>query len=270
MRTSDDKAPACAEAASTSDSEAEHLAETEDALVANSHAPLVDRGDPKKRAGAAAVAALVTALAMGFTSFAFVRANAGQALFYMVMASGYGVLSLAAIVWLRRHNQLKTLLPRRGDIFLGSIAAGTLYMVASAVSVGLLAPGTVRHSWLVGIYLHLGDPRVAMPVFVGFAVLMIAAAEELVWRGWVMRALAGGFGQRRGWLISTALYAIAHAATLYLLRIPNGGLNPLLVAAALGCGLVWGAMATRLERTAPSIFCHAVFSWALIRFPLFG
>ena len=41
-----------------------------------------------------------------------------------------------------------------------------------------------------------------------------------------------------------------------------------LVAAALGGGLVWGHLYNRTGRLGPSLFAHALFSWAIVDFPL--
>ncbi|MEZ4295896.1 MAG: CPBP family intramembrane glutamic endopeptidase [Polyangiaceae bacterium] len=64
------------------------------------------------------------------------------------------------------------------------------------------------------------------------------------------------------------LYAVAHASTLSLLAHPVAGWNPLLVAAAFGGGLVWGHLYNRTGRLAPGMFAHALFSWAIVDFPL--
>jgi membrane protease YdiL (CAAX protease family) len=70
---------------------------------------------------------------------------------------------------------------------------------------------------------------------------------------------------------AAVLYASAHAPTLWALRDPKAGLNPLLVAAALAAGLVWGAMTRYFERLPPAIVAHALFDWALVMmFRLWG
>ena len=52
---------------------------------------------------------------------------------------------------------------------------------------------------------------------------------------------------------------------------PDAGLNPVLPLAALGGGLVWGAMARAFGRLAPSVLAHALFDWAVVMmFPLWG
>jgi membrane protease YdiL (CAAX protease family) len=67
------------------------------------------------------------------------------------------------------------------------------------------------------------------------------------------------------------LYAIAHVPTLWALKDINAGPNPVLVMAALGCGLVWGYMARRFERLVPGMISHVLFDWTvMMMFRLWG
>ena len=125
-----------------------------------------------------------------------------------------------------------------------------------------------RSLWIARIYDQIGDMSANRVIYVGLAVLVIAALEELTWRGLVMRSLRSSMGPLRAWLLSSVLYALSHVATLRLLAPPVAGLNPLIVAAALGCGLVWGHIYNRTGRLTPAVFAHALFSWAIVDFPL--
>ena len=59
--------------------------------------------------------------------------------------------------------------------------------------------------------------------------------------------------------------------TIWALRDKNAGYNPLIVVAALGCGLVWGFMARRFERLLPGMISHVLFDWTvLMMFRLWG
>jgi membrane protease YdiL (CAAX protease family) len=82
-----------------------------------------------------------------------------------------------------------------------------------------------------------------------------------VWRGLVLDRLAERFGSRRGWILSALCYSLSLAPTLFALRDPVAGLNPLLMIAALGCGIVWGFMAARFGRLFPAIFSHMAFTY---------
>jgi len=93
---------------------------------------------------------------------------------------------------------------------------------------------------------------------------VMAVAEELVWRGLVVSLLEERIGSRRAWIWAAVLYGVAHLPTAWALRDPAAGPNPLLVLAAIGCGLVWGGMARRFDRLLPSMFSHALFDWTVI------
>jgi len=76
---------------------------------------------------------------------------------------------------------------------------------------------------------------------------------------------------------AAVLYALAYVPTAWALRAGSGaggglgGLDPLLPVAALGAGLLWGAMARFLGRLAPGVLAHALFDWAVVMmFPLWG
>jgi len=103
---------------------------------------------------------------------------------------------------------------------------------------------------------------------VGGAVFAVAALEEIVWRGLVMRTLEDAMGARKALLYSALLFALAHVPTAYLLRDPLVGLNPLIVLAAFGCSLVWGGLVLRTGRLVPAVLAHALFSWSMIEFPM--
>ena len=148
-----------------------------------------------------------------------------------------------------------------------AVVALVLYLLAAVFHTFVTSSGP-QMGWMMRIYMQIGDSRVTGSFAVGLIVLAVAAAEEIVWRGLVMGALARAYAARKAWLITTALYAAAHLSTIYLLRDPSSGPNPLLFAAAAFCGLVWGYLATAIDRVAPSVFAHAVFTWAIVEFPL--
>ena len=83
-----------------------------------------------------------------------------------------------------------------------------------------------------------------------------------------MRSLELSFGTRRALVVSALLFGAAHTPTMFLLADPVAGYNPLIVMAAVGCGLVWGAIYWRTSRLMPAIFSHALFSWAIVEMPI--
>jgi membrane protease YdiL (CAAX protease family) len=104
---------------------------------------------------------------------------------------------------------------------------------------------------------------------VSIAVAVVAALEELAWRGLIYALVEERFGTRRAWPVTAVLYAAAHLPTVVLLRDPYAGPNPLIVIAALGCGLVWGLIVARTGRLPVAMFSHVLFTWCVaVQFPL--
>jgi hypothetical protein len=100
-------------------------------------------------------------------------------------------------------------------------------------------------------------------------VVVVAALEEISWRGYVYPILEERLGTRRAWPATAFLYALAHVPTMFLLKDPFAGPNPLVVIAALGCGLVWGLVVARTGRLPVAIISHVLFTLAIaIHFPL--
>jgi membrane protease YdiL (CAAX protease family) len=111
-------------------------------------------------------------------------------------------------------------------------ATYALFPLVSHISVAL-ARDTTRLYANLNASSHVWLSLVLVPVVIG---------EEVVWRGLVFGALARRFGLTAAVLLGAPLYALAHA--------PVG--SPVLVLAALGCGLIWGGLrATTASLLAP-------------------
>jgi len=188
---------------------------------------------------------------------------AGRPAFFWAFGIPHVLLAAFALRTFAQNGTLAArITPRWGDITLGALP-GVALLGASWVARSVLVPtGTPRQAWLLHIYLVLGDPETLQhSVFLTSALVVIVIAEELVWRGLVLDELSGRFGPRRGFVLAAALYALAALPTVYSLRDPVAGPNPLLVIAAFGCGLVWTFLAGRCERLSPSIVAHLVFTY---------
>jgi membrane protease YdiL (CAAX protease family) len=233
-------------------------------------------GEEAPAAPPLASATMANALALGITltsagviAYAFAPARAGQTAMLASIGGLYAVLATAALYQLHRRGDLRRLLlPARGDITLAAVTAGVLYGAARIVASALAAHGSSHELWIMRIYLQIGEAGEPERRLLGAAVFAVAALEEIAWRGLLMRSIQGVAGPLRACVITTLLYAAAHLPTLALLRMPGAGYNPLVVLAALGCGLVWSLMVLRTGRLTPAILAHALFSWSIIEFPL--
>ncbi|MES1210266.1 MAG: CPBP family intramembrane glutamic endopeptidase [Pseudomonadota bacterium] len=115
-----------------------------------------------------------------------------------------------------------------------TLATYALYPLVSYVSAAL-ARDTAHLYANLNASSHLWLSLVLVPVVIG---------EEVVWRGVVYGALARRLGPIAAVLVGAPLYALAHAAVG----------SPVLVLAALGCGLIWGGLrATTASLLAPLV-----------------
>jgi len=158
---------------------------------------------------------------------------------------GLGVLAT-------RWQELREMLRPHPTPILVGLAAGLLMALVTHLFYGpisALAPfvktGTAQ------LYLeNASRPRLAF----GLLLVPIAIAEEVVWRGAVQSALTARFGTPVAILAGTALYAVCHA--------PIG--SPVLIMAALGCGLVWGALRATTAGLVAPILAHLLWDEILL------
>ena len=233
------------------------------------------------------LAAIVVAIAIG-SHFAFQLSRAGQPAFFLWIGVPTVLIAIVGAVRAHREGSLYRrssfdetsgsggagwLNVRGGDFTRGFGSAALLFGGAYGF-MRLVAPqGSDRESWLARLYLQIGDPTTLRKsvVFVVVVIIIMAVAEELVWRGLVTSLLEDLVGSSRAWVWAAVLYALAHVPTIWALRDPVAGLNPVVPAAALAAGLVWGYMARRFERLLPGIFAHVLFDWTvLMMFRLWG
>jgi membrane protease YdiL (CAAX protease family) len=229
--------------------------------------------------------AIVVAVAVG-SYFGLQLARAGQPSFVLWVGLPVVVIAVIGAVRAQRDGELYRrssfdeggggagwLNVRSGDFTRGFAATAVLFGAAYGAMKVLAPLGSDRESWLARFYLQVGDPTTLRKsvALVVVAIIVMAAAEELVWRGLVTSLLGEIVGSRRAWVWAAVLSGAAQLPTLWALRDPVAGLNPMLPAAALVGGLVWGGMARKFGRLLPGIFSHVLFYWTvLMMFRLWG
>lgn len=213
-------------------------------------------------------------LAVGIAShLAFAESRAGSRWVFIFMAIPTVVLAAIGMARAFQDGVLKDWVAvKGGDFTRGFASAAILFGGAYGFSKYLTPPTAPQAVWLARLYDQVGDPaelRKNVGTVVA-AIAIMAAAEELLWRGFVTGLLEEKVGSRRAWIYSAGLYAIAHIPTAWQLK-GSSGPNPLVVLAALACGLLWGFMARRFGRLLPSFFSHVLFDWTvLMMFRLWG
>ncbi len=243
------------------------------------------RTDPADRfpGSALGIALATTALVAVAQHFAFRPESVLGNTTLAPLALVYVPLAVLAIARLAARRETWLLRPRGGDLSLGAVVAVVVYGLGWVVEQLVCSPDSPRHGWILRVYLALGDPRSDARHLVALAAATIGLMEELVWRGLVTPTLerrflrgvgALGEGALRAKLLAgvggSVLFAAAHLPTAFALADPLAGPNPLLVAAALGSGLVWSYLRARVERLAPVLLSHAIFTWMALEFPLFA
>jgi uncharacterized protein len=210
------------------------------------------------------ITALVIAVVAAALAFAF-RANlAGTLAMWLGIGIPYAALSALALYRLYDDGTLLDVFKiRAGDVTVGVLTAALAYGGAWAFERFFISTSAPRLAWLFRMAVQIGSGRPS-PILLGLIIVGLAVAEELVWRGMVLGALADTFGTRRAAPLAAVAYALAHVPSMFTLADPDVGLNPLLVVAAFGCGLVWSFTASLAGRLPPVIVSHAVFSYFAI------
>jgi hypothetical protein len=207
----------------------------------------------------AAVIVVVTAV-MGF---AFRPSLQASATFYVSVLGAYVLLGGAALhrMW-HDGTLLDKLRPRWGDLSIGAVTAMALLFGSWGARAVLAPAGTPRQSWVFYLYLQIGSSEfIQTSLLITLSIVLTAALEEIVWRGLVLEQLSERFGTRRAWPLAAIAYGAVHLPTLWTLKDPVAGMNPLLVTAALGCGIVWTFVAAYIGRLPPVIISHVAFTY---------
>lgn len=187
-------------------------------------------------------AVLAIACVLAWMAAAVVAPRAGL----WLAIGGVAILLGAAVTALDGAAIRETLRPSPWRILLG-VATGLLMAGAT----WLLYPPVVRAApFVVADTEFLYSAFRATSRWTGALVLIpVILGEELAWRHVVQSALVKRFGPATGIALAAAVYALAHA--------PLG--SPVLVLAALGCGLVWGALRFATGSLVPTLVAHLLW-----------
>lgn len=164
--------------------------------------------------------------------------------FWLLMALSTAALGTMAII--SRRSILKSPESWYNAWLYGMAAAALLYLLFLAGNAltsslpfqshqvsAVYATRDQAPSWLIALLL----------------LFVIGPGEELFWRGFVQRRLVGRYGFWVGWAAAALLYTVVHLASF----------NPMLLAAALICGLWWGALYRLTGSIWPCIISHALW-----------
>jgi uncharacterized protein len=180
--------------------------------------------------------------------------------FWLMMSISTSLLAAVSFAFcrpliLREELSLK-------HILLGILAAALLYVVfwvgnQVLILVSGLLPALIpdRAGNIEAVYANRGAlPRVLVGALLFFP---IGFGEEIFWRGFVQARFSKRWGASAAFALTTLLYAGVH--------VPTG--NPVLILAALTCGMFWGGLYMAHGKLVPVIVSHMV--WDPLIFVLF-
>jgi hypothetical protein len=140
------------------------------------------------------------------------------------------------------------------NVFLGVALAALLYAVFFVgnqflMLLSRLFPSLLpdRAGNIASVYANLGG---LSPALVGLLLFCpIGFGEEIFWRGYVQRRLGESGSAASAFALTTLLYTAIH--------VPTG--NPVLILAALTCGLFWGGVYWATGRLVPVLVSHMLW-----------
>jgi uncharacterized protein YbjT (DUF2867 family)/membrane protease YdiL (CAAX protease family) len=161
------------------------------------------------------------------------------------------VMGLALVATLLMKPVRQRLKPSVLQIVTGLAAGTVLYGITRIVAALLpfIWPG-----WEASARTLYAWSQEHSPLFLGVTLVWIVLAEELLWRGVVTRFFMERWGRAYGIAAAAMVYALAHVATF----------NPLLLAAALGCGLFWGCLYSATDNLVAPIVSHLLWDVMLL------
>ena len=173
--------------------------------------------------------------------------------FYLTWSNFWIKISFSAAILAILSLRLQPLLSDqlrwgRRAVFQGLFSAAVLYGIfwlGKRISTFILPFASQQ----IGAIYGKGE---GVPLLVVFFLLLLITGpgEEIFWRGFLQRNLMVRYGQWRGWLLATAIYAGVHIFSF----------NFMLIGAAAVAGAFWGFLYIRVKSLAPVMISHAVWS----------
>ena len=169
--------------------------------------------------------------------------------FWIGIAISASVLMVVAII-LRKEilKQFQWTWKAIGFGLLAAVALWMIFYVGEYLS-GLLF-GFAREQ-VDNIY-ALKEGQSKLWIALGLIFIM-GPAEEIFWRGYVQQNFINKYGEWKGFVFATLIYALVHIWSF----------NFMLVMAALVCGIFWGLMYRYNKNLVPLVISHAVWDVAV-------
>ena len=164
------------------------------------------------------------------------------------------ILLLVAMAFIIKRDIFKIGKIKKRHVIVGVLSAIGLYILfyIGNIILGYILP--FKDAQMLSVY---GNKSGTNQYLIGFLLLfLIGPGEELYWRGFIQKTLSKKFGENRGYIFATIMYAAVHIVTG----------NLMLIIAALVCGIFWGWIYKKEKSLVPIIISHAI--WDLTIFVL--
>lgn len=175
--------------------------------------------------------------------------------FWIGIAVSASILMLTAIVL--RKDILKQFQWSLKSVGIGLLSAAVLWVVFYLGDYFSSLIFDFAREQVDGIY-ALKEGKNTKLIALGLLFIM-GPAEEIFWRGYVQQNFIDKYGEWKGFVFATLIYALVHIWSF----------NFMLVMAALVCGIFWGLMYRYNKNLVPLIISHVVWDAAVfIWFPI--
>jgi CAAX protease family protein len=182
--------------------------------------------------------------------------------FWVLLTFSTSLLSAVAFV-LGRPLLLSREFTAKNVLF-GILLAALLYAIfylgnQFLIMVSRLFPALLpdRAGNIASVYANLGGLSPSLVAFLLF--FPIGFGEEVFWRGFVQRRFRERWSGRSAFLLTSLLYTAIH--------LPTG--NPVLILAALTCGLFWGGFYWSTGSLVPVLVSHMLWDpFIFVIFPI--
>jgi membrane protease YdiL (CAAX protease family) len=185
-------------------------------------------------------------------ALAWTLVRVGRRSVWAIMPPCMGALGILSL--LTGEVGVGNALPVTVTVVLG-LGAGIALYLSTAVFLSLAHGWRVLERHTAELYGRRGGLSLGATVLLAAGV--VAAGEELLWRGVVQGAAGGILGELPGAVVAWAAYAAANAFS---------GSVPIILGGIVG-GVVWTALAAWTGGVAASLACHAVWTALMVALP---
>jgi membrane protease YdiL (CAAX protease family) len=173
--------------------------------------------------------------------------------FWAGIAVATGILSALAIFTDKKYLKEIYVFKSR-YILIGILSAVILYFVFYLGNYFSQLLFSFAGSQIEGVY---SNKVQANYIVISLLLLFwLGPAEEIFWRGFVQFNLNKKYGEWKGLIFASLIYALVHIWSF----------NFMLIIAALVCGLFWGLVFNKYKSVVPGIISHAI--WDVVIFIL--